>query len=104
MLRIWTGSATWEFLPLDDDAFPAVSLAREAGTRAGTSPAVYNAANEECVAAFLEGRLAFPAIVDTVARVLTEHDGGNVASVDDVLAAESWARVRAREITGMEGG
>ncbi len=100
----WTAAATWDFLPLDDDAFPAVSLAREAGARAGTSPAVYNAANEECVAAFLEGRLAFPAIVDTVAVVLTEHDGGNVASVDDVLAAEGWARGRAREITGMKGG
>ncbi|MGH8776755.1 MAG: 1-deoxy-D-xylulose-5-phosphate reductoisomerase [Jiangellaceae bacterium] len=99
----WTTAVSWEFLPLDDDAFPAVSLARDAGTRGGTAPAVYNAANEECVAAFLDGRLAFPTIVDTVGAVLTEHEVGNVTSVDDVLAAESWARVRAREIIGTRG-
>ncbi len=96
----WTGATTWEFAPLDDEAFPAVALAREAGDRGGTAPAVYNAANEECVEAFLAGRLAFPAIVDTVARVLAEHDGGNVTGVDDVLAAEAWARDRARGIIG----
>ncbi|MFW6203932.1 MAG: 1-deoxy-D-xylulose-5-phosphate reductoisomerase, partial [Actinomycetota bacterium] len=96
----WTGATTWEFAPLDDEAFPAVTLAREAGGRGGTAPAVYNAANEECVEAFLAGRLAFPAIVDTVASVLAEHDGGNVTGVDDVLAAEAWARDRARGIIG----
>lgn len=96
----WTGATTWEFAPLDDEAFPAVALAREAGDRGGTAPAVYNAANEECVEAFLAGRLAFPAIVDTVASVLAEHDGGNVTGVDDVLAAEAWARDRARGIIG----
>ncbi|MGH8824666.1 MAG: 1-deoxy-D-xylulose-5-phosphate reductoisomerase, partial [Jiangellaceae bacterium] len=99
----WSTAATWEFLPLDDTAFPAISLAREVGVRGGTAPAVYNAANEECVGAFLAGRLPFLAIVDTVAEVVAEHaardDAGNVASVDDVLAAEAWARARAREIT-----
>jgi 1-deoxy-D-xylulose-5-phosphate reductoisomerase len=99
----WTTAATWEFAPLDDGAFPAVALAREAGERGGTAPAVYNAANEECVSAFLDGRLAFTAIVDTVASVLDEHDSGNVQTVEDVLAAESWARVRAREITATRG-
>jgi 1-deoxy-D-xylulose-5-phosphate reductoisomerase len=63
---------------------------------------VYNAANEECVAAFQEGELAFPAIVDTVAATLAEHPSdratGNDLSLDDVLAADSWARVRAREL------
>ena len=44
----WTQATTWEFFPLDDDAFPAVRLAREAGERGGTAPAVYNAANEVC--------------------------------------------------------
>jgi len=96
----WTGATTWEFAPLDDEAFPAVALARQAGQQGGTAPAVYNAANEECVAAFLAGRLAFPGIVDTVAAVLAEHDGGNAAGIDDVLAAEARARVRAREIIG----
>jgi 1-deoxy-D-xylulose-5-phosphate reductoisomerase len=103
----WSTAATWEFMPLDDTVFPAISLAREVGVRGGTAPAVYNAANEECVGAFLGGRLPFLAIVDTVAEVVAEHtassgpagQSGNAASVDDVLAAEAWARTRAREIT-----
>jgi len=100
----WTRAETWEFTPLDDDAFPAVRLAREAGGRGGTAPAVYNAANEEAVAAFLDGRLSFPAIVDTVAAVLDQHtdgvrsapEGAPSMTVDDVLAADAWAREVAR--------
>jgi 1-deoxy-D-xylulose-5-phosphate reductoisomerase len=97
----WSTASTWEFFPLDNEAFPAVELAREAGRRGGTAPAVYNAANEECLAAFQDGRLAFTAIVDTVAAVLAEYPSdsvGNVLGLDDVLAADSWARVRAREL------
>lgn len=94
----WTTASTWEFFPLDHDAFPAVALARDAGTRGGTAPAVYNAANEESVAAFHAGKLPFPGIVDTVARVLAEHEDGNVDTIEDVLAAEEWARARAREV------
>ena len=72
----WTLAATWTFEPLDEAAFPAVRLAREAGGRGGTAPAVYNGANEACVAAFLDGRLPFLQIVDTVADVLGEQTGG----------------------------
>ncbi len=96
----WTTRQTWDFFPLDDDAFPAVRLARAAGTRGGTAPAVYNGANEECVAAFLEGRARFTDIVSVIERVLTAHDvqsSGAELSVDDVLAADSWARTRARD-------
>jgi 1-deoxy-D-xylulose-5-phosphate reductoisomerase len=99
----WTQAATWTFFPLDDSAFPAVGLARRAGKAGGTAPAVYNAANEECVAAFHEGRLPFLGIVDTVAAVVDEHLAaapGNPRTVEDVLAAEDWARLRARERTG----
>ena len=95
----WTTAATWEFLPLDDEAFPAVGLARAAGLSGGTAPAVYNAANEVCVAAFVEGRLPFTGIVDTLARVLDEHEVGNVGSLPDVLDAERWARDRAATLT-----
>jgi 1-deoxy-D-xylulose-5-phosphate reductoisomerase len=103
----WSRAATWEFLPYDAEAFPAVALARECGRRGGTFPAVLNAANEECVAAFLAGRLPFLAIVDTVATVVDEHAGaeqglGNSLALADVLEAEAWARVRAREITGLD--
>ena len=99
----WTTAVTWTFEPLDDDAFPAVRLARRAGSAGGTAPAVLNAANEQCVAAFLAGRLPFLGIVDTVATVVEEHLAsapGNPRSVEDVLAAETWARLRAAELTG----
>lgn len=97
----WTKAATWEFFPLDDEAFPAVALAREVGTLGGTAPAVFNAANEECVDAFLNGRLAFTGIVDTVAKVVAEHGAprsGTSLTVEDVLDAEGWARARTREL------
>jgi 1-deoxy-D-xylulose-5-phosphate reductoisomerase len=96
----WTTAASWTFEPLDDSAFPAVALAREAATVGGTAPAVYNAANEACVADFLAGRIGFTRIVDTVARIVSEHDGARsaVTSVADVLAVDDWARQRAREL------
>ncbi|MBT2395228.1 1-deoxy-D-xylulose-5-phosphate reductoisomerase [Streptomyces sp. ISL-100] len=97
----WSKASTWEFYPLDNDAFPSVGLARHVGTLAGTAPAVFNAANEECVDAFLAGRLPFTGIVDTVAEVVAEHGTprtGTSLTVADVLEAETWARARAREI------
>jgi 1-deoxy-D-xylulose-5-phosphate reductoisomerase len=98
----WTSAHTWTFEPLDEAAFPAVALAREVGAEGGTAPAVYNAANEVCVEAFLGGRLRFARIIDTVARVVSERDGPGRAelTLDDVLAADGWARDRARELTG----
>jgi 1-deoxy-D-xylulose-5-phosphate reductoisomerase len=96
----WSAAATWTFEPLDDAAFPAVALAREAATVGGTMPAVYNAANEACVAAFLAGRIGFTRIVDTVARIVSEHDAAcaAVTTVADVLAVDAWARRRAAEL------
>jgi 1-deoxy-D-xylulose-5-phosphate reductoisomerase len=98
----WTAAHTWTFEPLDEAAFPAVALARDVGLAGGTAPAVYNAANEVCVEAFLGGRLRFAGIIDTVARVISEHDGRGraVVTIDDVLAADNWARERARQLTG----
>ena len=94
----WTRPETWHFFPLDDEAFPAVSLARRAGSLGGTAPAVYNAANEVCVRAFLDGEIRFTDIVPTIERVLAAHDvpsNQTGLTVDDVLAADSWARARA---------
>ena len=100
----WTAAHTWTFEPLDEDAFPAVPLARQAGTAGGTMPAVYNAANEVCVDAFLSGQIPFAGIVDTVAQVVSEHhdSAGDAAGLADVLAADGWARDRARELTGKQ--
>ena len=94
----WTTASSWQFEPLDATTFPAVQLAREAGLRGGTTPAVFNAANEEVVAAFLDRRLPFLGIVDTVASVLAEHDTVTSPTLHDVLAAEQWARIRTREV------
>jgi 1-deoxy-D-xylulose-5-phosphate reductoisomerase len=96
----WTRNNTWEFFPLDDDAFPAVGLARAAGTAGATAPAVYNAANEVAVEAFRTGRLGFVEIIDAVAHVLGMHDVPSTAvlTLDDVLAADAWARAEATRL------
>lgn len=104
----WGSAATWEFLPLDAEAFPAVALAKSVGAAGGTFPAVFNAANEVCVDAFHEGVIRFVDIVDTVARVVDDHAGcgadapsgsdSGQLDVETVLAADAWARHRARGI------
>ena len=99
----WSGSARWDFQPLDEEVFGAIGMARTAAAAGRCAPAVLNAANEECVAAFLAGRLPFLEIVSTVDRVLTEHleqSGGlqRPVTIDDVLNAETWARARAAEL------
>jgi 1-deoxy-D-xylulose-5-phosphate reductoisomerase len=96
----WTRAHDWHLEPLDELTFPAVRLARAAGAAGGTAPAVFNAANEESVAAFLAGRLAFPGILDTVERVLAEHEVRKQPRLADVLDAEDWARRRAKQIAG----
>ncbi|PSL58170.1 1-deoxy-D-xylulose 5-phosphate reductoisomerase [Saccharothrix carnea] len=99
-------ATAWTFEPLDDETFPAVRLARQAGSGGGCLPAVYNAANEEAVAVFLGGGTSFTSIVDTVERVLAEADGWahEPVDVDEVLAAEQWARARARELVATSVG
>ena len=110
----WTTSVAWDFAPVDHEAFPAIGVARRAGSAGGTAPAVFNAADEACVAAFLEGRLPYLGIVEVISSVLDEHlgrassaasgDHGNhggaehVLTVEDVLGADAWARERAREM------
>lgn len=96
----WTKAADWRFEPLDDEVFPAVTLARAAGERGGTAPAVYNAANEVAVDAFHDGRLRFPDIVTTISQVLATHDvpSSEHLTVDDVLAADAWARAEASRL------
>ncbi len=102
----WSTAATWEFLPVDGEAFPALGLARAVGAAGGAYPAVFNAANEECVEAFLGSRIRFVDIVDTVRRVVEEwpsspeNDSGEL-SVETVLRAERWARSRAHELLGL---
>ncbi|MBW1637752.1 1-deoxy-D-xylulose-5-phosphate reductoisomerase [Microbacterium resistens] len=91
----WTASTSWTFEPLDDEAFPAVALARSVGRAGATFPAVYNAANEQAVAAFHDGRLSFLGIVDTIAAVVDAHEPPQSLTLESLAEAEEWARRRA---------
>lgn len=78
------------------DDFPALNLAKEAGTAGGTLPAVLNAANEIAVSAFLEGHLSFPGIWETVAETMSRHRTLAHPSLDEIVAADLWARETAK--------
>ncbi len=96
----WSVPTSWTFEPLDDEAFPAVELARRCGKADDLAPAVYNAANEVCVDAFCAGKLDFAGIVEVVADVVDAHlarPGTGSLSVAGVLAADAWARAAATE-------
>lgn len=97
----WEEGTAWTFEPVDHQTFPALTLARGALEASPTHPAVLNAANEVAVAAFLEGRVAWTAIVDTVANVLAEHTGTADPTYEDVLGAQEWAFARAAELLGL---
>lgn len=84
------------FLPPDTERFPALRLAREAALTGGTAPTVLNSANEVAVAAFLAGRLSFPGIAELVERVLDAHEVQPDPDLEQVLAADAWARERSR--------
>jgi 1-deoxy-D-xylulose-5-phosphate reductoisomerase len=91
----WTQAHSWNFEPLNESVFKAVKLARQVGSAGLTYPAVYNAANEEAVEAFHQGRIGFNQIVDLIERVVDAHQADSQLSLESVLAAEVWARDRA---------
>ncbi len=86
-----------DFEPPDRERFPCLDLAYRALAGGGTLPAVLNAANEEAVAAFLDGRLSFMGIPELIADVMQAHGSTPAATLDEVLAADAWARARARD-------
>ena len=88
----WTKSHSWQFEPLDEEVFGAVRLAREVGLAGLTYPAVFNAANEQAVDAFHDGKLSFLGIVELVRKVVELHKAEAELSLESVLAAETWAR------------
>lgn len=96
----WTAGVTLEFGALDADTFPMVDLAVAAGRIGSTAPGVYNAANEEAVAAFLDGRVDFLGIARVVEAVLEQHTAPPDADLGTLLVAEEEARIRARELLG----
>jgi 1-deoxy-D-xylulose-5-phosphate reductoisomerase len=101
----WTASTTWTFEPLDERAFPAVALAKRVGEAGRSYPAVYNAANEQAVAAFHAGRIPYLSILEVVERVVDAHEPDAAFTLESVLAAEEWARDAAdRMLAGAVNG
>ena len=97
----WTQSHSWTFAPIDMQRFPAIALAREVGAIGGGLPAVFNAANEVAVQAFVDGTVKFTEIVQTVSAVvdsLRSSVSGTLRDLADVSAIEEDARRTAREL------
>jgi 1-deoxy-D-xylulose-5-phosphate reductoisomerase len=97
----WTQSHTWTFTPIDNERFPAIDLARRCGTLGGGLPAIFNAANEVCVAAFIAGQIGFTSIIETVEEVvqsLGAKSAGVLRDLSDVSAIEDDARAIASEL------
>ncbi len=95
--------ATLNFQPVNSKLFPAVELAYQAGRYGGSLPAALNAANEEVVKAFLMGRINFIDIISIVSEVVEEYQKDSFAitpGLEEILAVDSWARVKAGEIIG----
>lgn len=99
----FTKVSSWDFEPVDNHTFPALQLARHAVSASDTHPAVFNAANEQAVDAFLKGSLKWVDIVDIDIAVVNEHEGVSSPSLDDVLAVDRWARARADELIAAKG-
>ncbi|PSL38963.1 1-deoxy-D-xylulose 5-phosphate reductoisomerase [Labedella gwakjiensis] len=94
----WTTASAWTFEPLDEDAFPAVALAKTVGRAGRTYPAVFNAANEEAVEAFHEGAIGYLDIVDTIRRVVDRHETDGELTRESLAEAERWAREAAKRL------
>lgn len=94
----WADAQSWTFEPVDSDTFPAINLARHAVASSPTHTAVYNAANEVFVDAFLAKKLPWLGIVDSLTKVVESHDGIAAPTLDDILGVEEWARAQANAL------
>ncbi|MGV1033704.1 MAG: 1-deoxy-D-xylulose-5-phosphate reductoisomerase [Microbacteriaceae bacterium] len=100
----WTTSQQWTFEPLDEQAFPAVRLAKQVGTAGGVGPATYNAANEEAVDAFHDGKIGFLDIGDVVAAVVDEAPSVAELTLQSLAEAEATARRLAQQRIAVVAG
>ena len=102
----WSTAHTWNFAPIDNARFPAIDLARRCGEIGGAMPAIFNAANEEAVAAFLKGEIKFTEIieiVDAVLQHLASTAPTTLRDIADVSAIEDDARASANKNISMRG-
>ena len=94
----FTRAMCLEFEAPDRGKFPCLGLAYDALSAGGTAPAVLNAANEEAVAAFLDGRTDFNGIAHSIREVMASQQPLPIHGLEDVLAADAWARDKARRL------
>ena len=97
----WSKSHTWNFSPIDNEKYPAIELAKRCGELGGGLPAVYNAANEVAVAAFLAQRIKFTAIIELVEQVVQSFGSNSpttIRDISDVSGIEQSARSKAEEL------
>ena len=91
----WSKASTWSFAPIDSKRFPAVALARHCGSVGGALPAIFNAANEVVVEAFIAGKVKFTEIIPTVEAIVAQYEKGSIPTIRelaDVSAIEEDAR------------
>jgi 1-deoxy-D-xylulose-5-phosphate reductoisomerase len=104
----WKKSGKWEFENVNHEVFPALNLARKAGTSAGSAPAVMNAANEECVQAFIENKISFLKITEIVEIILNEHIKSSEyispqnLSLENLIAVDKITRIICRDLISKE--
>ena len=91
----WSKASNWNFAPIDIERFPAVALARHCGAAGGALPAIFNAANEVVVEAFIKGAIKFVEIIPTVERIVAQYEKNSIPTLrdlSDVSAIEEDAR------------
>lgn len=91
----------WEFLPVDNETFPAINVAKQAVANSDTHACVMNASNEVCVQAFLDNKIAFLDIVSTVIKVLNEYNPITCVDYEQLIRIDSWARNKTKQILGI---
>jgi 1-deoxy-D-xylulose-5-phosphate reductoisomerase len=91
------------FAQVDHGRFPSLGLAYEAGQSGGAKPIALNAANEEAVQAFLQGRIRFTQIPEIVRSVMEQFPGQSSPGLEEILAIDAEARAQARTCMGWRG-
>ena len=97
----WSQSSTWNFAPIDEVRFPAIRVAREVGVKGGGFTAIFNAANEVAVDAYLKGSIKFSHIVKSIEAVLSKFSNQSpfqIRDLADVSAIENDARAYSAQL------
>jgi 1-deoxy-D-xylulose-5-phosphate reductoisomerase len=94
----WTQPRTWQFSPPDLQKFPLLRLAYDAQKQGGSATCTLNAADEIAVEAFLEGRIPFPAIAETVEETLARQASREAATIEEVIAIDLASRETAKQV------